>query len=29
MRLAACVTYGEFEGNEFDWTALAWIKKDD
>lgn len=27
-RLAYCVTFGEFEGNKWDWQAMAWQKRD-
>jgi len=26
--MAFCVTFGEFEGGEFDWSSMQWRKKD-
>lgn len=27
MRLAACVVFGEFEGNQFSWRDMKWMER--
>lgn len=27
MRLAACVTFGRFDGGEWDWNTLSWKER--